>query len=184
MASWPWLAALVPAELKPALCRQRRATLRRRREQERQERERRERWDRQRHAEAEARRRTREEEARWWAELQCKRERDAHERLMREAYSICYRAAFQSLDLPWGDKRGLPAYEQLRRDFPYDRPGWWQPPPGLLEAVEAELPKRAKLPYQEPDWGRWVPPYVPGRPWPWRRADTKHPEDTADAQLP
>jgi hypothetical protein len=29
----------------------------------------------------------------------------------------------------------------------------------------------ANLPDEHPDWSRWIPPYVPGKPWPWRKRD-------------
>jgi hypothetical protein len=143
MASRRWLAALVPAELKPALRRQRRAALRRQREWQRQERERQERWECQHQAEAEARRRAREE----------------------EADRVCRRAAYRDFGSPkgayWPQE---PENQPFVRDWPTQRPAWWRPPPGLLEAVAADLPRQRVLPYREPDWGPWVPPYVPGRP--------------------
>jgi hypothetical protein len=36
---------------------------------------------------------------------------------------------------------------------------------------------------EEPDWSRWVPPYEPGKPWPWRKVDAERPEDAAGAHL-
>jgi hypothetical protein len=116
----------------------------------------------------EAWRRKQEAERELHERYERERAREARERVVRECYGICYRAAFRSLNLPYGDKRGLPEYEQLRRDFPYDRPAWWAPPPGMYEAVAEDLPKQVVYGYQPPDWSKWVPPYVPGQPWPWR----------------
>jgi hypothetical protein len=168
MLKCPELAGLVPGSLK-------RAALERRDERVRREEERRRRIAeavrRRASGQEEAWRRKQQEERELYARIERERAREEHERVMRECYRICYRAAFRSLDLPWGDKRGLPEYEQLRRDFPYDRPGWWQPPPGLFEAVAEDLPKQSRFGYVEPDWSRWIPPYEPGKPWPWRRRD-------------
>jgi hypothetical protein len=62
-------------------------------------------------------------------------------------------------------------------DWLSQRPLWWMPP-GMLEVVIAE-PTTIPYGYQEPDWRRWAPPYVPGRPWPWRTADAVPPEPAA-----
>jgi hypothetical protein len=49
---------------------------------------------------------------------------------------------------------------------------WWAPPPGMLEAVKEYMAARERWYLaEEPDWSGWVPPYEPGKPWPWRKAD-------------
>ena len=51
----------------------------------------------------------------------------------------------------------------------------------MYEVVRAERDTTRPYGYVEPDWRRWVPKYVPGRPWPWRsdpsgpRAETAEP---------
>ena len=168
----PELARLVPRSLKRAVLERQEA---RRRAEAEHRRRIGESLERQRRAEAAARRRAREEEARWFEELQRKREREEHERLMRAAYSICFRAAYRAIGSPKGPRwPELPEARQLRRDFPHERPAWWLPPPGLLDAVKAQDAEPALPGQQEPDWSRWVPPYVPGRPWPWREEDVGH----------
>ena len=37
--------------------------------------------------------------------------------------------------------------------------------------MAAWLKDLANLPDEHPDWSRWVPPYEPGKPWPWRKGD-------------
>jgi hypothetical protein len=64
----------------------------------------------------------------------------------------------------------------LYEDFPVPRPDWWLPPPGLRGPMAAWLKDLANLPDEHPDWRQWIPPYVPGRPWPWRK-----PEAAGDA---
>jgi hypothetical protein len=168
MLADPELAGLVPKRLRRLAVERRQARWRAQQERQRRIAE----AERRRAEEREAaRRREREEERLSHERLERGRRREEHERVLGACYRICYRAAFRSLNLPWGDKRGLPAYEQLRRDFPYDRLGWWQPPPGFYEAVAEDLPKQVEFGYVEPDWSRWVPPYEPGKPWPWRKRE-------------
>jgi hypothetical protein len=62
-------------------------------------------------------------------------------------------------------------------DWPFVRPAWWLPPPGMMEAIEAE-PEYRLYNYQEPDWRQWVPRYVVGQHWPWR-SDGAQPEEVA-----
>ena len=120
------LARLVPRSLKRAVLGRQEA---RRRAEAEHRRRIEESLGRQRQDRAEARRQAREEEARWWAELQLKRERDERERLLREAYSICFRAAYRAIGSPKGPRwPELPEAQQLRRDFPHERPAWWRPP--------------------------------------------------------
>lgn len=88
------------------------------------------------------------------------------ERWLDRAYGRCKRCAYQDIGRPFGPRWSEETPRWLE-DWPSRRPAWWRPPPGLLEAVMAE-PEMRPYGYQEPDWRRWVPPYVPGRPWPWR----------------
>ena len=146
---------------------------RQRRELERHRQEREEAARREAEAEAEAYRRKVAAERAFYAEILRKRERDEHEKVMEECYRVCFRTALKALwaaGMPTGpDWTEHPKAQQLRRDFPRERPSWWAPPAGLYEAVKADQALRLKFPYQEPDWGRWVPSYVPGRAWPWRQ---------------
>ena len=120
------LARLVPRSLKRAVLERQEA---RRRAEAEHRRRIEESLERQRQAEAEARGRAREEEARWFEELRRERERDEQERLLREAYSICFRAAYRAIGSPKGPRwPELPEARQLRRDFPHERPAWWRPP--------------------------------------------------------
>src|SRR5689334_11449633 len=119
----------------------------------------------------EAERRRREE-----AELRARLERERTERALDRAYQVCLRLALRDLDPPLTGRHpnGRPCFRredfpQYDADWPRARPSWWRPPPGMLEAVRAE-PGVIPYGYVEPDWRRWVPPYVPGRPWPWRAA--------------
>src|SRR3954451_21654163 len=53
------------------------------------------------------------------------------------------------------------------------RPGWWRPPPGMLEVVMAKLrPWFAGKVRQQPDFAPLVPKDVDfTQPWPWRAED-------------
>jgi hypothetical protein len=125
----------------------------------------------------EAERRRRQE-----AELMARLERERTERALDRAYAICLHLAFRDFDPPLTGRHpnGRPCFRredfpQYAADWPRERPPWWLPPPGMLEAVRAE-PACKPYDYQEPDWRRWVPPYVPGRPWPWRDDAGEPPE--------
>jgi hypothetical protein len=91
---------------------------------------------------------------------------------MAETYRLAFRAAFKSLNFPYPLDTGSPEYQQLRRDFPHDRPPWWAPPPGMFEAVKDYMAERARRVCEEPDWSRWTPSYQPGKPWPWRKPES------------
>src|SRR3954447_25379248 len=108
-----------------------------------------------------------------WREREAKRQM---EQWLDRAYGHCKRCAYQDIGSPKGPD-WVHRTPHWSTDWPVQHPAWWLPPPGLLEAVMAEP---ACIPYghQEPDWRRWVPTYVPGRPWPWR-ADTGQPEGLA-----
>jgi hypothetical protein len=125
------------------------------------------------------RRRLREQEEAWRRKQRAEREsreryereraRAKQERAMSECYRICFREAYKAIGSPKGPAwPELPEAQQLRRDFPHDRPAWWAPPPGLFEAVQDYQAERERRVCEEPDWSGWVPPYVPGKAWPWR----------------
>ena len=85
-------------------------------------------------------------------DLQCKRERDERERLLDEAYRVCRRAAYRDFGSPKGAHWPQePANQPFVRNWPTQRPAWWRPLPGLLEAVMAQ-PTRLPYGYHEPDW--------------------------------
>ena len=172
----------VPA-LKPLVSRELAARVRRRAAEQaahrRRERERVEAMLRQAEANSPwARERREAERRRAEAELLARLERERTERALDRAYQVCLRLAFRDLDPPLTGRHpnGRPCFRredfpQYDADWPRERPSWWRPPPGMLEAVRAE-PGVIPYGYVEPDWRRWVPPYVPGRPWPWRAAGT------------
>ena len=110
-----------------------------------------------------------------WREREAKRQM---ERWLDQAYGHCKRCAHQDIGSPKGGD-WVHRTPHWSADWPVPRPSWWLPPPGLLEAVMAE-PACIPYGYQEPDWRRWVPTYVPGRPWPWR-ADTVQPDTLVPA---
>jgi hypothetical protein len=162
------LAPLVPAALRRQVERRAREQEKRR---EREEREEQERLVAERRAREEAARRAhereREQDEAFWAE----RERREHEWHLSHAYTICRHCAW----IDHGSPKGWPERPEnrcLREDFPFQRPDWWAPPPGLLEAVKIYVPTpNGCTTGPEPDWRRWIPPYEPGKPWPWRRKD-------------
>ena len=156
------LARFVPRPLARVIADRREEKRRLRTEAERREREGRERQAR------EARARRLEHE---------RRERERHEKTVMDwAYSHCFHEAYKAIGAPTGgDRFERPEFVQLRLDFPSPRPSWWLPPPGMYQAVAEDLPKHRLPDYVEPGWSRWVPPYEPGKPWPW------HAPEPADA---
>jgi phage terminase Nu1 subunit (DNA packaging protein) len=111
----------------------------------------------------------REREERWRAELRAREKEGEERRLLDFAYLACMDLARR--DLGYAPMSAMPAEEKarFRADWPYERPPWWRPPPGLLEAARAS---RGRPMEDWPDWRRWWPqPYVPGRPWPWREGE-------------
>jgi hypothetical protein len=124
-------------------------------------------------------RRKQEEERELYERIEREREREAHERVMNESYRLCFVAALKVMDLPRGGPTWpeLPEALQVRRDFPYERPGWWAAPPKLYAAVKDDMPNRDRYRPVEPDFSELIPSYVPGAPWPWRRPEA---EDDAD----
>jgi hypothetical protein len=104
-----------------------------------------------------------------------RREEEEHERVVAECYRLCFRQGYKAIGSPQGPRwPELPEAVQLRRGFPHDRPAWWEPPPGMHEAVKEYMAARARWYLaEESDWSRWVPPYVPGQPWPWRRSEAE-----------
>jgi hypothetical protein len=81
----------------------------------------------------------------------------------------------------WPNGRPRFAHEdhpQFVADWPFVRPAWWLPPPGMMAAIEAE-PEYRPYNYQEPDWRQWVPRYVVGQHWPWRGDEAQ-----AEAEVP
>ena len=97
-------------------------------------------------------------------------------RLLDRAYRVCAELARADYGYPPGRVMRRDEHPVFADDWPPYRPDRWRPPPGLLEAVQAE-PGCKPYGYVEPDWRRWVPRYVPGRPWSWRAAG----DGTSDA---
>jgi hypothetical protein len=148
----------------------------RRREEQRRRQEREEEERRRAAAAADACRRRRDEERRVHEGLARERVAKERKKLLDECYRVCFRVALEGLwaaGMPKGPRWDEhPDAQQLRRDFPHDRPSWWAPPPGLLELVKVDLPKQTQFPYTEPDRRSWAPPYEPGRRWPWRKSES------------
>jgi len=76
--------------------------------------------------------------------------------------------------LPSGETDWVGGRETFDRDWPRDKPAGWLPPPAVYEALKdflqrRDIPGNMNLP--EPDLRPLLPPYVPGRPWPWRRPE-------------
>jgi hypothetical protein len=165
----------VPRRLAEAVTARREARLRAQRERQRrtEETERR-RLKEQREAWRRQQARERAERERWAR----KRAEEEHERVMDECYRLCFRQAYKAIGSPQGAHwPELPEAVQLRRDFPHDRPARWAPP-GMFEKVKEYMAARARWYLaEEPDWSRWVPEYVPNRPWPWRQPES---DDDAD----
>lgn len=95
----------------------------------------------------------------------------AHRREENRLLDLCYSRA---KNLAWHD-RGRPSGPdwpertlQWLDDWPRDRPPWWRPPPGMLEAMAGEPRGCVPFGHVEPDWRAFLPRYVPGTPWPWR----------------
>jgi hypothetical protein len=179
----PALAALVPAGLRERMRRdeqaRRRAERRREEERRRAAAEAAEAARRRAQARREAEERlTRAWEAYWRAERRHRHLGRAYGHAKRLAYlDLKEDCARRGVDGPVG--RDWPErFPQFVADWPTERPLWWVPPPGMLEAVIVE-PTTIPYGYVEPDWRRWVPPYVPGRPWPWRDDDYRPPRRPA-----
>jgi hypothetical protein len=123
-------------------------------------------------AEQEARRRKEEQDRRWAEEYRREKEEKERVRLIEDTYRVCRQQAMCDAGVTirpgWMEDPGTPPF---LRDWPSSPPDWWAPPPGLLEVVKVEAPKFYITGYQPPDWRRWVPRYVPGKPWPWRRPE-------------
>ena len=157
------LARLVPAKLKKEVWRRDEIELARRRLRQQQ-------------AEEERRRLADAANARWRRERELEEQRLAAfwererqrklDRALDRAYGNCKRCAYEDAGRPRGP-RWPEETPHWKEDWPTSRPSWWAPPPGMLEVVQAQ-PECIPYGYQEPDWRQWVPPYVPGRPWPWR----------------
>jgi hypothetical protein len=140
------------------------------------------RWEKERERERARRAAERAREEAW------RREREERERSKRldRAYAACRRLAYEDYGSPKGAffPNGRPRFAHedhpgFMADWPFARPAWWLPPPGMLAAIEVE-PTCRPYGYQEPDWRRWWPGYVLGRRWPWRTADASTPEPDAD----
>jgi hypothetical protein len=132
-----------------------------------------------------------EEERHIRAEKRARAERKAAERRAREAeeraeharvLTECYwrtryvylvRWTLAHPDLVWAGHD-----EAFNREWPKDRPRWWLPPPQLYDAMRSFLRHRdatrnsnLDFPTEVPGWEEWLPPYVPGKPWPWRKPE-------------
>jgi phage terminase Nu1 subunit (DNA packaging protein) len=140
------------------------------------------RWEREQQRERARRAAERAQEEAW------RREREARERGQRldRAYRVCWALAYEDYGSPKGAffPNGRPRFAHedhpgFMADWPFARPAWWLPPPGMLAAIAAE-PAVLPYGYRELDWRRWWPGYVLGRRWPWRTADASTPEPDAD----
>ena len=140
-------------------------------------------------------RRRLEEERRRRAERRARAERKAAERREREREERrefnevrrqCYwRTRQQYLFAFWGK---LPVgkldwkVEQERtfdREWPREMPSWWLPPPKMHDAMKDFLRRREAtrnfnllFDTEVPGWEEWLPPYVPGSSWPWRKPES------------
>lgn len=85
-----------------------------------------------------------------------------------DLYMSAWAAAWRRAQGEGWNGRHPDEHPTFLQDWPFQRPDWWLPDPAMAEAYRAckDLPED-----QHPDWGRWVPSYVPGRPWPWRSED-------------
>jgi hypothetical protein len=117
----------------------------------------------------------------------------ARRRLVR-AYGVCRRLAYldyhahcarSGIPVPVGrDWPHRPEHIRFKADWPYDPPEGWQPPPGVLERV---VEPWTTVPYgydEEAEVRPLVPPYVPGRPWPWLDNDGHGAEQARDGPPP
>jgi hypothetical protein len=143
-----------------------------------------------------------EEEERARAERRARRERATAERRAREreeraernqAIADCYWRCRIAYQVRWGLARpdiNVWQDEEFKREWPRDRPRWWAPPPQMLDAMmdfnrRRDATRNFNLDFdtEARGWQEWLPPYEPGKPWPWRKVDTERPEDAAGAQL-
>jgi hypothetical protein len=120
-------------------------------------------------AETERRRREHDELVRAAEEYRREKEAKEQQRLFEDTYRVCRQQAMRDCGVVQApgwiqDTKNQP----FLREWPGSPPDWWAPPPGLLAVVKVEAPKFYITGYQPPDWRRWVPPYQPGKPWPWR----------------
>jgi hypothetical protein len=153
------LARLVPRPLARAIAERRREEWRRLVEAERREQE-------------EGARQARAAEARRLEHE--RRERERHEQVVLDwCHAVCLGAARAAIGAGGPGQEDHLEVVQLRRDFPVPRPDWWLPPPGLRGPMAEYLKDLANLPGEHPDWSQWIPPYVPGQPWPWRKPDAE-----------
>lgn len=163
MLAAPGLDALVPRRLarevrdRDAAAAERRRLARERAEREARERDRAEREEERARIAAERRR-----VAAWTAY----HEAGERHRKLSQVYGIC-------VGLARDDVGGCEAIRlgtmtpRWREDWPHDRPSWWMPPPGMLEAFLKQS-KYSLWTQEESYWRQWWPGYVPGRPWPFR----------------
>jgi hypothetical protein len=134
------------------------------------ERRRRERGAREAEERRERARREREAKARRLEHERLKRER--HEKVVLDwCYSVCFQAAAAAVGAKGTLRKDRPEEAQVLRDWPTPRPDWWLPPPGLREPMADWLGDLINTPKEHPDWTQWIPAYVPGEPWPWRKRD-------------
>jgi hypothetical protein len=110
-----------------------------------------------------------------------RRERERREKMVLDySYYTCKLAAREAIGFGMGpDEKSRPEILQLYKDYPEPCPDWWLPPPELRGPVEEYLKDPANPPKEVPDWSQWVPKYVPGRPWPWRKPQAADDGDAA-----
>jgi hypothetical protein len=101
-------------------------------------------------------------------------ERRLHARVVRNAYwraRYVYLAQFITR-LPNGATDWAGDQRTFDRDWPRDMPDGWLPPPAVYEAIKDFLQRRdipGNLNLEEPELRELLPPYEPGKPWPWRK---------------
>ena len=64
--------------------------------------------------------------------------------------------------------------ETFDRNWPMRMPSWWMPPPAFSEAMKDFLRRRDEarnFNLEAPEYDPWLPPYEPGKLWPWRKPE-------------
>jgi hypothetical protein len=170
MLVFPELARLVPRRLRAAVRKQQEAELARRQAAVERERERLAAIERRRRAELDAMRQRRAAEARWRRDLERRRDEEARNRELADAYRVCRALAMADAAVTTGFRWfERPENQPFVADWPVSRPAWWLPPPGLLAVTRVAEPQRYVPGFQEPAaYRRLVPKYVQGQRWPWR----------------
>jgi hypothetical protein len=116
----------------------------------------------------------RAEEARL-EQIRARKQAEREERARREeqewrrrAYFRCAVLVLEQIGCLYG-KAPSPRPPAFNADWPTSPPDWWLPPPGMVEAMQAE-PRIPPPGYRSPDLSHLMAPYVLGHPWPWRNS--------------